>query len=104
MRFSAIDAETDEPVRFETNKLPPGSAPPPAPVKTDEGKLVGSSGKIRWQWLPRIRCNDCPGKLYTAQPVDTEAQFEVHLRNKNHREKVEERRRRVKDGEGGRSS
>lgn len=43
------------------------------------------------QWLPRIRCNDCPGKLYTPGPGLTVENFEVHLTNKQHRENVERR-------------
>lgn len=46
---------------------------------------------LRLQYLPRIRCNDCPGKLYTAQLGKVEEEFEVHLRNKKHRAAVEER-------------
>jgi len=46
---------------------------------------------VKIQYLPRIRCNDCPGKLYTAAPGQVEADFEVHLRNRNHRLNVERR-------------
>ena len=42
-------------------------------------------------YMPRIRCNDCPGKLYTAIPGKVLEDFEVHLRNRVHREKVAER-------------
>lgn len=44
-----------------------------------------------WVWLPRIRCHDCPGKLYTPGPDETINNFEVHLKNKVHREKVDRR-------------
>lgn len=47
---------------------------------------------IQVKFLPRIRCNDCPGKLYTASPGRVVDDFEVHLRNRNHRERVGERR------------
>ncbi|KAI9783608.1 MAG: SWI/SNF chromatin-remodeling complex subunit [Peltula sp. TS41687] len=46
----------------------------------------------RAQWLPRIRCHDCPGKLYTPGPGMTVDGFEVHLKLKQHRDRVEERK------------
>ena len=46
---------------------------------------------IRWVYLPRIRCNDCPGKLYTPGPDETINNFEVHLKNRMHRDKVTNR-------------
>lgn len=42
-------------------------------------------------FLPRIRCLDCPGKLYTPGPEMTVQNFEVHLKNRQHRERVDER-------------
>ncbi|EFX00631.1 swi-snf complex subunit [Grosmannia clavigera kw1407] len=45
----------------------------------------------RFWYLPRIRCHDCPGKLYTPGPEMTVGNFEVHLKNRFHREKVEQR-------------
>jgi len=36
----------------------------------------------------RIKCHDCPGKLYTAGPGNTLSNFEVHLKNRQHRMKV----------------
>ncbi|KAI9047895.1 hypothetical protein LZ554_007697 [Drepanopeziza brunnea f. sp. 'monogermtubi'] len=41
----------------------------------------------KYMFLPRIRCNDCPGKLYTPGPERTVGNFEVHLRNRQHRDK-----------------
>jgi SWI/SNF-related matrix-associated actin-dependent regulator of chromatin subfamily B member 1 len=35
-------------------------------------------------FLPRIRCMDCPGKLYNAGPEHTVSNFELHLRNRVH--------------------
>jgi SWI/SNF-related matrix-associated actin-dependent regulator of chromatin subfamily B protein 1 len=43
------------------------------------------------QYSPRIRCNDCPGKLYTAGPEHSIANFEVHLKNRQHKTNVEKR-------------
>ena len=45
----------------------------------------------QYKYLPRIRCLDCPGKLYTPGPGTAVENFEVHLKNRAHREKVEAR-------------
>ncbi|KAJ5098069.1 hypothetical protein N7532_005070 [Penicillium argentinense] len=71
MRYSAVDIETMAPVA-NPNNLPPGQ-------------------QVKYQYLPRIRCLDCPGKLYTPGPGTTVDNFEVHLRNRQHKERVEER-------------
>ncbi|KAK2745391.1 SWI/SNF chromatin-remodeling complex subunit [Myotisia sp. PD_48] len=47
--------------------------------------------KLEYKYFPRIRCNDCPGKLYTPGPVMTVDNFEVHLRNRVHKERVQKR-------------
>ncbi|OBZ66973.1 hypothetical protein A0H81_13301 [Grifola frondosa] len=46
-----------------------------------------SSGTPEW----RIKCVDCPGKLYTPGPGETLSNFEVHLKNRQHRAKVNSR-------------
>jgi SWI/SNF-related matrix-associated actin-dependent regulator of chromatin subfamily B protein 1 len=71
MRYSAVDTDTLAPVA-NPNNLQDGQ-------------------KIKYQYLPRIRCHDCPGKLYTPGPGMTVDNFEVHLRNRQHKERVEER-------------
>ncbi|KAF4764352.1 hypothetical protein HAV15_001847 [Penicillium sp. str.  len=58
---------------------------------------------IKYQYLPRIRCHDCPGKLYTPGPGMTVDNFEVHLRNRQHKERVEERLTKT-GGDGGSAS
>ncbi|KAA8564120.1 hypothetical protein EYC84_012101 [Monilinia fructicola] len=68
MRYSAVSISSETPV------------PAPPQGTTPEG--------IKWMYLPRIRCHDCPGKLYTPGPDTTVGNFEVHLKNKGHREKV----------------
>ena len=70
MRPYTVNANTSA---TEKLQLEPGSAPPQG---------------IKVVFMPRIRCNDCPGKLYTAQPGRVVEDFEVHLRNRQHREKV----------------
>ncbi|KAF8892911.1 hypothetical protein BD779DRAFT_1467981 [Infundibulicybe gibba] len=39
----------------------------------------------------RIKCSDCPGKLYTPGPGETLSNYEVHLRNRLHRQRVNDR-------------
>ncbi|PYH91444.1 putative SWI-SNF complex subunit [Aspergillus ellipticus CBS 707.79] len=70
MRYSAVDTETMLPVANANSQ--PGH-------------------KLKYQYLPRIRCHDCPGKLYTPGPGTTVDNFEVHLRNRQHKERVEDR-------------
>lgn len=70
MRYTAVDTETMLPVANANSQ--PGH-------------------KLKYQYLPRIRCHDCPGKLYTPGPNMTVDNFEVHLRNRQHKERVEER-------------
>lgn len=92
MRFSTLNSATDLPIRYDyANLLDPGSLPPTGPIKdpADESKILAE--KVRFAYLPRIKCNDCPGKLYTAQREGTEAGFEVHLKMRRHRENVEHR-------------
>lgn len=74
MRPFSVDASSHESVKAN---LAPGA---PAPHG------------VRLGFWPRIRCNDCPGKLYTAQPGRVEQDFEVHLRNRRH---IESTRRRA---------
>ncbi|KAJ5894709.1 hypothetical protein N7495_006400 [Penicillium taxi] len=71
MRYSAVDMETLAPVTNPNN--------------------MQSGHTIKYQYLPRIRCHDCPGKLYTPGPGMTVDNFEVHLRNRQHKERVDER-------------
>ncbi|KAG8746893.1 SWI/SNF chromatin-remodeling complex subunit [Ceratobasidium sp. 423] len=39
----------------------------------------------------RLKCLDCPGKLYTPGPDQTLSNFEVHLKNRAHRANVNKR-------------
>ncbi|KAI8454088.1 hypothetical protein BY996DRAFT_7013721 [Phakopsora pachyrhizi] len=39
----------------------------------------------------RLKCFDCPGKLYTVGPGESFSNFDVHLKNRQHRQKVDER-------------
>jgi SWI/SNF-related matrix-associated actin-dependent regulator of chromatin subfamily B member 1 len=71
MKYSAVNTTTSMPVQ-----IPAGQPVPP---------------EVKYMFLPRIRCHDCPGKLYTPGPDMTAQNFEVHLKNKGHRVKVETR-------------
>lgn len=89
MRFAAIDAETGGPARIDIRNLPPGSSPPdPVALPNSDKKQ-----KVKWMYVPRIKCTDCPSKLYNAvpPPEDTAGKFEVHLTNSKHRAAVRER-------------
>jgi len=44
-----------------------------------------------YAYFPRIRCNDCPGKQYTAAPANAAENFEIHLKNRQHMERVHAR-------------
>lgn len=72
MRYCAINTDTNSVVSLP---LPGGGGEPVPP-------------NVQFAWLPRIRCRDCPGKLYTAGPETTVQNFEVHLKNRAHRERV----------------
>lgn len=72
----------------------------PYPVNSETGEITRTAlqpgdpapAGCKLQYLPRIRCIDCPGKLYTAQPGRVVDDFEVHLRNNKHRLAVEKRK------------
>lgn len=70
MRLSAVDTTTNLPC-----PTPPAGQPTPE--------------NIKYMYLPRIRCLDCPGKLYLPGPGMTVVNFEAHLKNRLHHEKVE---------------
>lgn len=71
MRYTAVD--------------PQSGVPLPNAASTHPGQ------KLNYKYFPRIRCHDCPGKLYTPGPSMTVDNFEVHLKNRHHKERVEER-------------
>jgi SWI/SNF-related matrix-associated actin-dependent regulator of chromatin subfamily B member 1 len=73
MKYSPVDAQTSAPVRPGQDAVKPEN--------------------IKHQFLPRIKCNDCPGKIYTAGPEHSAGNFEVHLRNRVHKDRVEARLR-----------
>ncbi|KAH9906381.1 SNF5 [Xylariomycetidae sp. FL2044] len=72
MRYTAVDTSTGT-----THPIPQNGEPLPP--------------HVRFYFFPRIRCLDCPGKLYTPGPEMTAGNFEVHLRNRQHKDRVEQR-------------
>lgn len=50
-------------------------------------RRVAASPSPEW----RIKCLDCPGKLYTPGPGETLTNYEVHLKNRKHRQTVNAR-------------
>ncbi|KAL8944626.1 MAG: hypothetical protein Q9216_000323 [Gyalolechia sp. 2 TL-2023] len=70
MRYTAVSTITDQPV----------------PLNKDEPQK-----EVKYMYYPRIRCLDCPGKMYTPGPEMGVNNFEVHLKNRLHQEKVKER-------------
>ena len=81
MRYTAVSTNTDLPITIRPDQ------PQPEDVK--------------FMYYPRIKCKDCPGKLYTPGPEMGVNNFEVHLRNKLHREKVDNRLAQARAGEQG---
>ncbi|KAI9692680.1 MAG: SWI/SNF chromatin-remodeling complex subunit [Bogoriella megaspora] len=70
MRPQAISTTTNEPIRQEN-------------LEAEK-----DAGTVKYMYVPKIKCNDCPGRLYNF-PVEN---FEVHLRNRAHLANVERRR------------
>lgn len=76
MRYTPVDPSTDPPT--------------PIPANSEAG-FIAAGKEVKHKYFPRIRCHDCPGKLYTPGPGTGVENFEVHLKNRQHREKVERR-------------
>jgi SWI/SNF-related matrix-associated actin-dependent regulator of chromatin subfamily B protein 1 len=49
--------------------------------------LMPNSPRPKW----RIKCLDCPGKLYLTGPGETLQNYEVHVKNRLHRMRVRDR-------------
>lgn len=83
MRYTKVSLVNDLPV--STNN------PPHATDGTSTSDIPEDASKIKYMYYPRIKCKDCPGKLYTPGPETGVNNFEVHLKNRLHREKVDRR-------------
>ena len=67
MRYTAVSLETDLPASREQH----------------------DKDALKYMYYPRIKCLDCPGKNYTPGPETGVSNFEVHLKNRQHRDRVE---------------
>lgn len=72
MRYTAVSTTTDLPIALSSTGLEPPDT--------------------KFMYYPRIKCLDCPGKLYTPGPGLGVTNFEVHAKNRLHRQKVEMRK------------
>jgi SWI/SNF-related matrix-associated actin-dependent regulator of chromatin subfamily B protein 1 len=55
------------------------------PVKLDNLSMTAPlPANHKAYFIPKMRCMDCPGKLYNAGPEQTVNNFELHLRNRGH--------------------
>ncbi|CAO2654192.1 Nn.00g109250.m01.CDS01 [Neocucurbitaria sp. VM-36] len=83
MRYVVMNEAHENP---ETKKIEPKT------VKLDH---LSTSATLppnhKAYFLPRIRCIDCPGKLYNAGPERTVNNFELHLKNRGHMNNVAKR-------------
>ncbi|KAJ7672593.1 SNF5-domain-containing protein [Mycena polygramma] len=95
------------PVAASASIPPPSSVPPPASSPPQWLSNAMQAMQAKWrndkfevilrkvnsastpEW--RIKCLDCPGKLYTPGPGETLSNYEVHLRNRLHRQRVNDR-------------
>lgn len=71
MRYCPVNPATGQPIAPQPNQPLPPDTP--------------------YAFLPRVKCRDCPGKLYSPGADMTVSNFEIHLKNKMHREKVNAR-------------
>lgn len=74
MKYLVTNTDTNQNVKLDTLN-------PKEPLPTN----------YKAHHVPRIRCLDCPGKLYTPGPALSVENFEVHLKNRQHRNSVEKR-------------
>lgn len=71
MKYCAVDSETEQLIQ--------------QPISSHRSK------NTKWVFRLRIRCTDCLGKLYMPGPGASAENFAVHLRNKEHRKRVDTR-------------
>ncbi|KAJ7782721.1 hypothetical protein B0H16DRAFT_1709569 [Mycena metata] len=55
----------------------------------DRYEAVVKANAREWEW--RLKCLDCPGKIYITGPGETLNNYELHLKNRLHRQRVNER-------------
>lgn len=97
-------ASTTTPATPATPHPPPGpSMPqPPAWLEPVKSAMQSKYPQSRWAVVPkqivgedgeiwRVKCLDCPGKIYKLGPGETLENFELHLKNKAHNANVQAR-------------
>jgi SWI/SNF-related matrix-associated actin-dependent regulator of chromatin subfamily B member 1 len=68
-------------------------------VDPDSGNIIiKSDGKpipenAKYQFVPRIKCHDCPGKVYNPGQGQNTDGFEIHLKTNFHKQRVEQRKK-----------
>ncbi|KAF8208208.1 hypothetical protein K438DRAFT_318444 [Mycena galopus ATCC 62051] len=55
--------------------------------RDDKFQVIFKANSAGW----RMKCLDCPGKLYVPGPGETLSNYEIHLRNRFHRQRVSTR-------------
>ncbi|KAF7321532.1 hypothetical protein MKEN_00674100 [Mycena kentingensis (nom. inval.)] len=84
------------------SSLPPKPSQPPqwllkcmqelqSEYKNDKFEVICKANATEWEW--RVKCLDCPGKVYITGPGETLTNYELHLKNRQHRTRVTERMR-----------
>ncbi|KAK7057551.1 hypothetical protein R3P38DRAFT_2841689 [Favolaschia claudopus] len=57
----------------------------------DKFEVIPKATAVEWEW--RLKCLDCPGKLYMPGEGRTLDNYELHLKNRLHRRRVSDRMR-----------
>jgi SWI/SNF-related matrix-associated actin-dependent regulator of chromatin subfamily B protein 1 len=79
-------------VMNESYQNPETSQTEPKSVKLDNLEATSPlPPQHKAYFLPRIRCLDCPGRLYNAGPEHSVSNFELHLKNRVHVQNVAKR-------------
>ncbi|KAJ7794315.1 hypothetical protein B0H14DRAFT_2923586 [Mycena olivaceomarginata] len=71
---------------------PPAPAVPlhlSPPRCEDKFEVLPKATAVGWEW--RLKCLDCPGKLYITGGGETLNNYELHLKNRLHRRRVNDR-------------
>ncbi|KAJ7350474.1 hypothetical protein DFH08DRAFT_694954 [Mycena albidolilacea] len=107
-------ASTSVPPHSASSAPPSAPAPPPAPAvplppkpteppewlsnavqslqsryEEDKFEVLPKATAVGWEW--RLKCLDCPGKLYITGGGETLNNYELHLKNRLHRRRVNDR-------------
>ncbi|KAJ7772140.1 hypothetical protein DFH07DRAFT_734187 [Mycena maculata] len=61
-----------------------------AEYRNDKFEVILKSNAAQTpEW--RLKCLDCPGKVYITGPGETLNNYELHLKNRLHRQRVNDR-------------